>query len=83
MQPMPAGHRDAQALDMAARLTAAALEMRRKSVDVKTETLPPEVRMVIDQIIATVKDHEERIAGMEGFQGALIREATSKLKGAA
>ena len=83
MLPMPAGHRDDVALDMAARLTAAAQEMRRKSVDVKTETLPPEVRMVIDQVLATVKDHENRIAGMEGFQAALIREATTKLKGAA
>ena len=79
MQPMPAGHRDAQALDMAARLTAAALEMRLK----KPETLPPDVRMVIDQVIATVRDHGERIASIEGFQSALIREATSKLKGAA
>ena len=79
MQPMPAGHRDAQALDMAARLTAAALEMRLK----KPETLPIEARMVIDQVIATVRDHEARIASIEGFQSALIREATSKLKGAA
>lgn len=76
---MPAGHRDAQALDMAARLTAAALEMRLK----KNETLPIEVRTAIDRVIATVLDHEERIASIEGFQSALIREATSKLKGAA
>jgi len=76
---MSAGHRDAQALDMAARLTAAALEMRLK----KNETLPTEVRTAIDRVIATVLDHEERIASIEAFQTALIREATSKLKGAA
>ena len=76
---MSAGHRDAQALDMAARLTAAALEMRLK----KNETLPLEVRTAIDRVIATVLDHEERIASIEAFQTALIREATSKLKGAA
>ena len=79
MQPMPAGHRDAQALDMAARLTAAALEMRLK----ENETLPIEVRTAIDRVIATGLDHEERIASIEAFQSALIREATSKLKGAA
>ena len=76
---MPAGHRDAQALDMAARLTAAALEMRLQ----KHETLPPEVRTAIDTILATVQGYEERIASIEGFQSALIREATTKLKGAA
>jgi len=76
---MPAGHRDAQALDMAARLTAAALEMRLQ----KNETLPTEVRTAIDTILATVQGYEERIASIEGFQTALIREATSKLKGAA
>ena len=76
---MPAGHRDSQALDMAARLTAAALEMRLK----KNETLPTEVRTAIDRVIATVQGYEERIALIEGFQTALIREATSKLKGAA
>lgn len=76
---MPAGHRDAQALDMAARLTAAALEMRLQ----KNETLPTEVRTAIDTILATVQGYEERIASIEGFQSALIREATSKLKGAA
>lgn len=79
MQPMSAGHRDAQALDMAARLTAAALEMRLQ----KNETLPPEVRTAIDTILATVQGYEERIASIEGFQSALIREATTKLKGAA
>jgi hypothetical protein len=76
---MPAGHRDAQAIDMAARLTAAALEMRLK----KNETLPTEVRTAIDTILATVQGYEERIASIEGFQSALIREATTKLKGAA
>lgn len=76
---MPAGHRDAQALDMAARLTAAALEMRLQ----KNETLPTEVRTAIDTILATVQGYEERIASIEGFQSALIREATTKLKGAA
>ena len=76
---MSAGHRDAQALDMAARLTAAALEMRLK----KNETLPTEVRTAIDKILATVQGYEERIASIEGFQTALIREATSKLKGEA
>ena len=75
---MPAGHRDAQALDMAARLTAAALEMRLQ----KNETLPTEVRTAIDTILATVQGYEERIALIEAFQSALIREATSKLKGA-
>lgn len=79
MQPMSAGHRDAQALDMAARLTAAALEMRLQ----KNETLPIEVRTAIDRVIATVQGYDERIASIEGFQAALIREATSKLKGAA
>ncbi len=76
---MPAGHRDAQALDMAARLTAAALEMRLQ----KNETLPTEDRTAIDTILATVQGYEERIASIEGFQSALIREATTKLKGAA
>lgn len=68
---------------MAARLTAAAEEMRRKSTDVRTETLPVEVRMVIEQILATVRDHEQRVVSIEAFQSALIREATSKLRGAA
>lgn len=64
---------------MAARLTAAALEMRLQ----KNETLPIEVRTAIDRVIATVQGYDERIASIEGFQAALIREATSKLKGAA
>lgn len=36
MQPMPAGHRDADALDFAARLTKAAEEMRKKSTHTQT-----------------------------------------------
>lgn len=72
--------------DFAARVAAAAEEMRKKAVardTIRTETLPPEVRMVIDQLRATVMDHERRIAVVEAFQSALIKEAVSKMKGAA
>jgi hypothetical protein len=75
-------------LDYAARIAAAAEEMRSKAIEreIKTETretLPDEVRMVIDQIVATVKDHERRLVMAETFQEALIREATRKMQGAA
>lgn len=36
MPPMPAGHRDSQALSVAEQLTAAAEEMRKKSVHTET-----------------------------------------------
>lgn len=70
--------------DFASRVAAAADEMRRKATnrEVHTEKLPPEVRMVIDQLIATVNDHEKRMTSVEAFQGALIREATTKLSAA-
>lgn len=72
--------------DFAARVAAAAEEMRRKATEketIRTETLPPEIRIVIDQLRATVVDHEKRLVGVETFQAALIREAVTKMKGAA
>ena len=47
------------------------------------EFLPPEVRTLIDQMLATIKDHEQRLVASEQFQNALIREAANKLRGAA
>jgi hypothetical protein len=66
-----------------ARTQAIIEQARKRSEVIKTETLPPEVRMVIDQMLATIKDHEVRLAQTEGFQSALVCEATNKLKGAA
>ncbi len=48
MQPMPAGPRDADALDFAARLTKAAEEMRKKSTH--TETVKEVDRSELDDI---------------------------------
>lgn len=62
-------------LDFAAKVAAAAEEMRRKGMltEIKTETLPPEVRKIIE-------DHEQRLKQAEQFLNALIREAANKLK---
>lgn len=47
------------------------------------ETLPQEVRMLIEQLRETIKDHEQRLATQEAFRNGLIGEATNKLKGVA
>ena len=69
-------------LSFAAQVTAAAEEMRRRSVDKEfhTEKLPPEFRLIVDKMVADLRAMEQRLAQAESFQSALIREATSKLK---
>jgi len=72
-------------LSFAAQVAAAAEEMRRKATnkEVRTETLPPEDRTLIDKMVADLQKMHQRLEQAEAFQSALIREATSKLKGAA
>lgn len=68
----------------AERIASAAEEMRRKQVqrDIRTETLPPEIRMVIEQLKAVAQDHEKRITGIEAFREVLITEAVAKIRAA-
>lgn len=72
-------------MDLASAVSAAAEEMRKKAVhkEIRTESLPPEVRMVIDQALATIRDHEQRLVGIEAFRDCLVKEAAIKLRGAA
>jgi ribosomal 50S subunit-associated protein YjgA (DUF615 family) len=70
--------------DFAAQVAKAAEEMRRKGVstEIRTETLPPEIRMVIDQLKAVAQDHEKRLTGVEAFRDTLVTEAQNKARAA-
>lgn len=64
--------------------TRAVIEQaKRRSETVRTEALPQEVRMVIDQMCATIRDHESRVVKLEAYINALLKEAKSTLRGAA
>lgn len=62
---------------------ADAIAKRAKNTEIRTETLPPEVRMVIEQMKATLSDHETRVALLERINQALVAEASAKVRGAA
>lgn len=62
--------------------TRAVIEHARRKSEVR-ETLPSEVRMVIEQLKAAQSDHETRIALLERINQALVAEASAKMKGAA
>lgn len=66
-------------------VTAAAVLMRksRERVETKIETLPQEVRLLIEQMRATCSDHERRLAQLERVNQALVAEASAKVRGAA
>lgn len=67
-----------------ARTNAVIEHARRRAVEREIrEKLPEELKLIVEQIFATLADHEKRIVGTEKFQGALIGEAATKMKGAA
>ena len=55
----------------------------RRVRETHKESLPQEVRMVIEQMKAMLNDHEGRLAQLERINQALVAEAFAKVKGAA
>lgn len=55
----------------------------RRIRETHKESLPAEVRMVIEQMKAMLNDHESRLAMLERINQALVAEAAAKVKGAA
>lgn len=55
----------------------------RRVRETHKESLPAEVRMVIEQLKAQSNDQEARLAKLEGIMSAFVAEAIARIKGAA
>lgn len=74
---------DADARAFAEQVVAAIRARGQHTREVRSETLPPEVKAIIEQMIATLDNHETRLARLEATNAALITEAVAKIRGAA
>lgn len=79
---MPAGHRDAEALDFSARLTAAAEEMRRKATHLQTvkEIDGAELEKLRADVYAALMQITREVEGVKRTIAAIAAAADAELK---